>query len=231
MDPILDIARRYGLKVVEDAAQAHGARYRARDAGGLGDVACFSFYPGKNLGAYGDAGAVVTNDPEIARKVRLLRDHGRLNKYEHLEIGYGERLDSLQAAILRVKLTHLEDWIQARSAIAHAYSKLLDQDSVITPYELPDARHVYHLYVIRTARRNELLNHLKQQGIGAGVHYPIPLHQQPAYLKHSFSAQSLPVSEQAAREVLSLPIFPELSESCVAQVVGVIKEIVKPKEV
>ncbi|MDZ7374227.1 MAG: DegT/DnrJ/EryC1/StrS family aminotransferase [candidate division KSB1 bacterium] len=223
MDPIRDIARRHGLRVVEDAAQAHGAEYRGKRAGTLGDVACFSFFPGKNLGAYGDGGAVVTNDPEIARKVRRLRDHGRESKYEHLEIGFGERLDALQAAILRAKLRHLEEWTEARRRHAAHYDRLLPGNGLVRVRTQTDVRHVYHLYVVRTPQRDALLEHLRRQGIGAGVHYPIPLHLQPAYAK-DYRGQTFPAAEAAAKEVLSLPLYPELATEQVEYVAGAVRE-------
>jgi len=211
MTPLLDLAQRYRLRVIEDAAQAHGAEYGGRRCGTLGDLACFSFYPGKNLGAYGDAGAVTGNDPALLARIRRLRDHGRTGKYEHAEIGFGERLDALQAAVLNAKLPHLEDWTVARRAHAQRYNALLADCDLATPYEAPGMRHVYHLYVIRTLRRDEVLAGLRSQGIGAGVHYPVPLHRQPAYLAQGYGSVSLPVTEAAAREVLSLPLYPELT--------------------
>ena len=210
MAPMLDIARRKSLWLIEDAAQAHGAEYQGKRCGSIGHLACFSFYPGKNLGAYGDAGAVTGNDEALLAKVRKLRDHGRTSKYEHDEIGFGERLDALQAAVLSTKLPHLESWTEARRSHARSYNKLLAGCDVVTPFELPDVRHVYHLYVIRTARRDALLAHLKAKGISAGVHYPVPLHRQLAYLKHGYANVRLPVTERAVAEVLSLPMYPEL---------------------
>ncbi len=225
MAPLLEIAQRRSLWLIEDAAQAHGAEYRGKRCGALGHLACFSFYPGKNLGAYGDAGAVTGNDETLLAKVRKLRDHGRISKYEHDEIGYGERLDALQAAVLGVKLPHLEAWTEARRAHARLYSWLLADCDVVTPYELPDVRHVYHLYVIRTSRREEMLAHLKTRGIGAGVHYPTPLHRQPAYLKQGYGSVRLPITEKAAADVLSLPMYPELTEDQIQTVVDAIKEL------
>jgi dTDP-4-amino-4,6-dideoxygalactose transaminase len=213
MDPILAIAHRHGLKVIEDAAQAHGAKYKGKQTGTLGDAACFSFYPGKNLGAYGDGGAVVTNDAEIARRVHLFRDHGRESKYEHLEIGYGERLDGLQAAILKAKLRHLEEWTELRQEHARCYNELLGDCGVATPHEASNVRHVYHLYVVRTVQRDALMSYLKQHNIGSGVHYPIPVHHQPAYIKQGYSEIQFAEAEAASREVLSLPMFPELSRA------------------
>lgn len=220
MQPILNIARRHNLVVIEDAAQAHGAKYQGQQVGTLADVACFSFFPGKNLGAYGDAGAIVTNNKEIAAKVRLLRNHGRHEKYEHLIEGYGERLDTLQAAILRVKLKYLSSWTEARQAAAQHYNTLLSAcPDLVTPYCQPDAQHVYHLYVLRVQQRIQLQNRLKAQGIATGIHYPIPLHLQPAYHYLGYKASDFPKAERAAQEVLSLPMYPELSESQVNRVV------------
>lgn len=224
MDPILSIARRHGLKVIEDAAQAHGAEYKGRRTGTLGDVACFSFYPGKNLGAYGDGGAVVTDNVETANRVRRLRDHGRQAKYEHLEIGYGERLDALQAAILRAKLRYLETWIEARRNHACQYTNLLGECRVVTPYEAPFVRHVYHLYVIRSSHRDELVVYLRARGIGVGIHYPIPLHLQPAYLQKDYGNSHLPIAEQAATEVVSLPMYPELTGEQIAHIADAVNQ-------
>jgi dTDP-4-amino-4,6-dideoxygalactose transaminase len=211
MDALQDTAERKNLWLIEDAAQAHGAEYRGGRCGCIGHLACFSFYPGKNLGAYGDAGAVTGNNESLLAKVRKLRDHGRLNKYTHDEIGFGERLDALQAAILSVKLRHLEAWTEARRTHARTYTELLGGCGVILPYESPNNRHVYHQYVIRTKERDELLSYLAARQIGAGVHYPTPLHRQPAYLKHGYADVHLPETEQAAAEVLSLPMYPELT--------------------
>ncbi|GAB4563753.1 MAG: DegT/DnrJ/EryC1/StrS family aminotransferase [Anaerolineae bacterium] len=212
MDPLLAIARRHGLWVIEDAAQAHGARYKGRRVGTLGDIACFSFYPGKNLGAYGDAGAVVTNNPELAARVRALRDHGRRSKYVHDELGWGERLDALQAAILRVKLRYLDQWNEARRQRAQTYSELLADLNVVLPFVPSHIEPVFHCYVIRTPRRDEVLQALREQGIGAGIHYPIALHQQPAYRSLGYGEGAFPVAEQCSREVLSLPMYPELTQ-------------------
>ncbi len=225
MDPLREIAGRHGLKVIEDAAQAHGAEYKGQRAGSLGDAACFSFYPGKNLGGYGDGGAVITNDPAIVHRVRSLRNHGRDSKYDHKEIGYGERLDALQAAILRVKLRHLEAWTEARQSHARRYGELLSECNVVTPYELRDVRHVYHLYVIYTARRDELWAALRERGISAGIHYPIPLHRQPAYANQCDSDSGLTVAEKAAQSVLSLPLYPELSAQQVAEVASAVAQL------
>lgn len=219
-----DIAARHNLWLIEDAAQAHCAEYEGKRCGSIGDLACFSFYPGKNLGAYGDAGAVTGNDEALLARVRKLRDHGRTTKYEHDEIGFGERLDALQAAILAAKLPHLESWTDARRAHARLYNELLADSDVITPFESANVRHVYHLYVIRVPRRNEMLEHLKSQGVGAGIHYPVPVHRQPAYLKEGYGDISLPVTEQVASEIVSLPMYPELSSEQIEYVARAVKE-------
>lgn len=211
MDPIMETARRHGLRVIEDAAQAHGAEYREQRAGSIGDAGCFSFYPSKNLGAYGDAGMVVTNDPELVEQVRLLRDHGRQEKYIHLMEGYGERLDALQAAILAVKLKHLEAWIEWRREHARLYDQILTELGIAIPQVLDAVRHVYHLYVIRIAERERVRVALKERGIATGVHYPLPLHLQPAYAHLGYHRGDFPVAERAAQEVLSLPMYPELT--------------------
>lgn len=224
MDPIMDIAKRHSLRVVEDAAQAHGAKYHGRPIGVIGDVGCFSFYPGKNLGAYGDAGAVITNDNEIERRVRLLRDHGRTTKYEHIEVGYGERMDALQAAILDAKLKHLKDWTEARRRWAEMYTEALAGVPVKVVSPTPDAYAVYHIYAICTERRNELLEYLNSKGIKAGIHYPIPLHLQPCYGYLGYCPGQLPVSESIANSELSLPMYPELGEENVALIVTAIRE-------
>jgi len=227
LDPLFETARRKNLWLIEDAAQAHGAEYKNLRCGSIGHMACFSFYPGKNLGAYGDAGAVTSNDETLLEKVRKLRDHGATTKYEHDEIGWCERLDALQAAVLAVKLPHLEQWTEARRSHARLYNELLAGYEVVTPYELPEARHVYHLYVIRTGRRDDLVAFLKGKGVEAGIHYPIPLHRQPAYVKQGYSDVRLPMSEQAAAEVLSLPMYPELTEAQIGYVTDAVKEFVR----
>ena len=219
MDALLDIASRRGLWLVEDAAQAHGARYKGKACGTLGRVGCFSFYPGKNLGAYGDGGAVSTDDRALAARVRQLRDHGRSGKYEHALLGFGERLDTIQAAILRVKLRKLDEWNRRRREHAETYRALLE-GLVELPLEREGVQHVYHLFVIRTRARDALLEHLRSQGISAGIHYPIPLHKQVAFRNAGFSGVPLPVTERVVGEILSLPMYPELTEeqlNCVAE--------------
>ena len=226
MGPLLEIARGHELWLIEDAAQAHGAEYLGQRCGSIGDLACFSFYPGKNLGAYGDAGAVTGNDRVLLDRVRKLRDHGRTDKYEHDEIGFGERMDALQAAILAAKLSRLDAWTEARRAHTTLYNQLLADCGVTIPYESPKVRHVYHLYVIRVLHRDMLLSHLRRRGIGAGIHYPIPLHRQPAYLKRGYGDVSLPNTEKAANEVVSLPMYPELSHEQITYVARAVKELV-----
>ena len=212
MDPILSVARRAGLTVIEDAAQAHGAKYRGKPVGSMGDLACFSFYPGKNLGACGEGGAVVTNDAGYARKIRMLRDWGSERKYCHQLKGYNYRMEGIQGAVLRVKLAHLEAWTEARRAHAREYTQGL-ADSVSTPYERPESRHVYHVYAIESGARPALQQALESAGIQYGLHYPAPVHLQEAYRDPRYPEGSFPCSEAAARRVLSLPLFPEMSKA------------------
>jgi len=218
MRRITDIARRHRLVVLEDAAQAHGAVCEGRRVGTWGDAAAFSFYPGKNLGALGDAGAVVTNNEAVARQVKLLRNHGRAEKYEHQCIGYNARLDGLQAAVLRAKLRHLEEWNRSRRAMAQRYNQALAGVPLVLPSERPGCQAVYHLYVVRSQRRDALRDHLRLQDMEAGIHYPLPLHLQPAYSALGYRNGAFPCTEQAAREVLSLPMYPEMTEDQVHQV-------------
>jgi dTDP-4-amino-4,6-dideoxygalactose transaminase len=225
MVALSEIAKRHGLRLIEDAAQAHGAEVDGVRCGSLGDLACFSFYPGKNLGAFGDAGAVTGNDQDLLAQVRKLRDHGRTTKYEHDEIGFGERLDTLQAAVLRVKLRHLERWTEQRREHATRYRELLAGTSITTPVEAGGRRHVYHLYVIRSGARDAHLAGLREAGIGVGIHYPIPLHRQPAYAAIGYRSLSLPETERAAAEVLSLPMYPELTEDQLQAVARAVKSV------
>jgi len=224
MDPIMEIASKHGLKVIEDAAQAHGAEYKGTKVGSIGDAACFSFYPAKNLGAYGDAGMLVTNSKEIAKKARLLRNHGRMKKYEHLIEGYNCRLDTIQAAILRVKLRHLDEWTEKRRRNAALHDEMLVDGKVITPKEVGYAKHVYHLYVIRVGNRDTLRDRLKATGIATGTHYPIPLHLQEAYRYLGYRRGGFPASERCADEVLSLPLYPELKEREIEYVADRVRE-------
>lgn len=224
MRAINQVARGYGLAVVEDAAQAHGAEFEGRRAGSLADVACFSFYPGKNLGAYGDAGAVVTDDPALAERVRRFADHGRTTRYEHDLVGVNSRLDGLQAAVLSVKLRHLEAWSRRRRELAAWYdAALADLPQVGRPSVPAGVTAVYHLYVIEAERRDELLNYLHAHGVAAGIHYPLPLHLQPAYAFLGIPRGTYPVAERLAERVLSLPIFPEMSEDDVAYVAALVR--------
>jgi dTDP-4-amino-4,6-dideoxygalactose transaminase len=217
MDAINEIAARHNLVVIEDAAQAHGASFKGKTVGTLGRLACFSFYPGKNLGAYGDAGAIATNDEALADKVRMLANHGRLKKYEHEIEGYNSRLDTLQAAILSVKLRHLRAWTEKRQRNASAYSQLLAHAAtIVTPVVHPDATHVFHLYVVRVQQRERVQQALKDAGIATGIHYPIPLHLQPAYKYLGLPTGSFPVAERFASEIMSLPMYPELSADQIA---------------
>lgn len=227
MDPVLELARSRGIKVIEDCAQAHGAEYKRKKVGAIGDVGCFSFFPAKNLGALGDAGAVTTNDPEIARKISLLRNHGREGKYEHEYAGYNERMDTLHAAVLNVKLPHLQEWNEARRSNAALYNRLLAGSEAVLPTEMPWAKHVYHLYVIRCSKRDDLQKHLQDRGIATGVHYPVPLHLQPAYSGLGYREGDFPVTEKAAKEILSLPMYPELSEEQLGSVSSAVVEFLE----
>jgi dTDP-4-amino-4,6-dideoxygalactose transaminase len=224
MDPILEIGRRHNLVVIEDAAQAHGAEYKGRRVGGIGDFGCFSFYPGKNLGAYGEGGMITTNNPDYLNTIRMLRDWGQARKYEHSLRGYNYRMDSLQGAILRVKLRHLESWTQARRKNAARYNELLSDNGIHTPREMPYARHVYHIYPIRTPHRKALQQGLRAKGIETGIHYPIPVHLQEAYGELGFRPGSFPCSERAAEQVLSLPMFGELTEAQLEDVASAVRE-------
>jgi dTDP-4-amino-4,6-dideoxygalactose transaminase len=218
MDPILEIAARHGLVVIEDAAQAHGARYKDRPCGSMGELAGFSFYPGKNLGAYGEGGAAVTSDPALATRMRLLRSWGEERRYEHTIKAFNYRMDGIQGAILRVKLRHLEAWTEARRARAADYARAFDRSSVRIPVEMPGCRHVYHVYAVRLRNRDEVRAQLQAKGIQTGVHYPIPVHLQPAYRDLGYNAGDFPVSERVAAEVLSLPLFPEMTTAQVQEV-------------
>ncbi|SRR5579871_2720464 len=229
MDPITEIARRHSLIVIEDAAQAHGARYKHRPVGSIGDMACFSYYPGKNLGAYGEGGAVTTSNPDHARTIRMLRDWGQDRKYHHLLRGYNYRMEGFQGAVLRVKLRHLESWTEKRRAIVAEYNNLLADCDLETPVEMPWGRHVYHVYTVRSKNRDHLQTTLADQGIQTGIHYPIPVHMQPAYADLGYGEGAFPQAEAAAREVLSLPLYPELSSEAVAQVAEAVKHAVGNK--
>lgn len=225
MDPILAMADEHDLYVIEDACQAHGARYKGRRVGGLGHVAAFSFYFSKNLGAYGEAGLVTTNDGELAERVRMLRDHGSSRRYHHQVVGVNGRLDEIQAAVLRAKLPHLEDWNQSRRRNAAHYSELLSRvEGVVVPRVASYAEHVFHLYVVRVPRRDELRQRLSERGVGTGIHYPVPCHLQEAIRSSGLGPGSLPTTEQVANEILSLPMYPELTAEQREYVVDAIRE-------
>lgn len=225
MTRINQIAQAYELAVVEDAAQAHGATWCGQKAGNLALLACFSFYPGKNLGAYGDAGAVTTNDAALAERVRLLRNHGRRSKYLHEQVGFGERLDTLQAAILAAKLPYLDCWTAARRRLAQRYNELLAGCEVVLPQVAAGAESAWHLYVIRTPRRDELAEQLKRHGVETGVHYPVPIHLQPAFAALDYHPGALPVTEAVANTCLSLPLYPELTGDQQERVAGLIRDL------
>lgn len=227
MDAIMEIARRHNLYVIEDACQAHGAEYKGRRAGSIGDLGCFSFYPGKNLGAYGEAGGVVTNRKDLADKIRKIRDHGQAKKYYHEVVGWNARMDGIQAAILSVKLKHIEKWTEMRRQNAMLYNDLLkDVEDVIAPAEMTGARHVYHLYALRAAERESLIDYLKEREIHCGIHYPVPLHLQQAYRFLGYNKGNFPVAEKSSAEFVSLPMYPELSREQIEFVVSEIKQFI-----
>ncbi|MFO1491773.1 MAG: DegT/DnrJ/EryC1/StrS family aminotransferase [Kiritimatiellia bacterium] len=225
MDPILAIAAKHGLKVVEDAAQAHGAEYKGRRCGSMGALAGFSFYPGKNLGAYGEGGAVVTSDPEADRVVRILRDWGQDRRYHHVMKGFNFRMDGLQGAVLGVKLAHLEAWTEGRRRAAAMYAEALAGIPDLTlPRARADVRHVWHIYAVRVPERDRVLKHLNDRGIGAAIHYPVPVHLQPCFSGWGYRAGQFPVAEQVGSTELSLPMFPELTRAQVDEVASVLRE-------
>jgi dTDP-4-amino-4,6-dideoxygalactose transaminase len=227
MDPILEIAHRHGLPVIEDGCQAHGAEYKGRKAGSLGVAGCFSFYPGKNLGAFGEAGAVVTANEELRIKIQMLRDHGQAKKYHHAVIGWNARMDGIQGAVLRIKLKHLTKANKARRDNARLYDHhLADLVEVTTPVEAEYARHVYHLYVVRVRNRDHIQRALANRGISCGIHYPIPVHLQEAYAFLGHRRGEFPVSERYAEEFLSLPMFPELTGQQVDMVAQELRTLV-----
>lgn len=224
MDPILAVAGKYGLFVLEDAAQAHGATYKGRKAGSMGEAGAFSFYPGKNLGAYGEGGAVTTSDPELAQRIRMLRDHGQARKYHHALIGWNGRMDGIQGAILSVKLRYLDRWNAARRAHAARYRELLgDAPGIVLPKEAPDRTHVYHLFAVRLKERDALIKVLAEREIFCGIHYPIPLHLQDAYRDLGIGRSAFPVAEQVAAELVSLPMYPELTAEQIGTVAAAVR--------
>jgi dTDP-4-amino-4,6-dideoxygalactose transaminase len=224
MDPILEVARRHNLYVIEDASQAHGASYKGKRVGSIGDLAAFSLYPAKNLGAYGDAGIITTNDEAIANRIKSLRNYGSIEKYYHSMKGENSRLDTLHAAVLKVKLSHLDQWNDMRRSIAAQYTRLLQGiGDLILPKVFDSTEPVFHLYVVRTKRRNELMRYLQENRIGTIIHYPVPIHLQEAYASAGWKRGDFPVAEQLSDEVLSLPIFPELKEEQIYHVVSSIR--------
>ncbi|MCA9245486.1 MAG: DegT/DnrJ/EryC1/StrS family aminotransferase [Planctomycetales bacterium] len=229
MDEIREVADRHGLKIIEDACQAHGAEYRGRRTGSLGDAGCFSFYPGKNLGAFGDGGAIVTNDADLAERLRLIRNYGQRVKNEHSMMGYNSRLDTLQAAILLVKLSRLDEWNDLRRRAAACYRQVLGPiEGIVLPIERDDARHVYHLYVVRHADRDVLIQTLGQQQIQCGVHYPNPMSLAAPYANARCVPDGLPVTSRIANEIVSLPMYPEITELSIARVGAAIAECTEP---
>jgi dTDP-4-amino-4,6-dideoxygalactose transaminase len=225
MDPIMEIARRHSLLVIEDACQAHGAQYKGRKAGSVGDVGCFSFYPGKNLGAYGEAGAVVTSNRRIADQVRILRDHGQHKKYYHRRVGCNGRMDGIQGAILSAKLKHLDEWNNARRKAASEYQQLLaDEAGILLPTQAHYATHVFHIFAVRTRQRDLMMAELEARGVHCGIHYPVPIHLQAAYGDLGFEQGSFPVAERCAQEFVSLPMYAELTNEQIAHVAASIRE-------
>jgi dTDP-4-amino-4,6-dideoxygalactose transaminase len=224
LEPLLEICRRHNLALIEDAAQAHGAKYKGKSIGAFGAVSGFSFYPGKNLGAYGEGGALVTNNAAYATRARALREHGSTQRYYHDEIGFNYRMEGLQGAVLNVKLKHLDTWTRERRRVAHRYQEVLADTPLQLPREADWGQSSWHLFVVRHPRRDDLKQHLEANHIGCALHYPLPLHLQKAYAHLGYRAGDFPVAEKAARQCLSLPIYPELTEEQIARVAGVIKQ-------
>ena len=222
MDPIMEVARKHGIVVIEDAAQAHAAQYKGRGAGSIGDLGCFSFYPGKNLGAYGEGGMVVTSNAGYADKMRMMRDWGQSKRYYHDIIGFNYRLEGIQGAILRVKLRHLDRWTEVRRSSSRLYDELLSETGLITPKEMPNTRHVYHCYVISTLERERMIEDLAAAGVQTGIHYPIPVHLQQAHADLGYRPGDFPHTEKAALEVLSLPMHGDLTEQDVRTVAAAV---------
>ncbi|MFO1488852.1 MAG: DegT/DnrJ/EryC1/StrS family aminotransferase [Verrucomicrobiota bacterium] len=227
IDPILAICKKHNLPLVEDSAQAHGAKYKGRTIGTFGDISCFSFYPGKNLGACGEGGALVTNNPAHDKRARSLREHGSSVRYYHDEVGFNYRMEGIQGAVLGVKLKYLSQWTARRREIAHQYHKLLADTPLQLPREASYAESVYHLYVVRHPRRDDLKKHLEANGVGCALHYPLPLHLQKCYASLGYKEGAFPVAEKAARECLSLPVYAELTDAQVQRVTSVIKDFFK----
>ena len=230
MNPIMEIARSHGLFVIEDASQAHGAKYMGQPAGSIGDVGCFSFYPGKNLGAYGEAGAIVTNNTELASTMKMFRDHGQEKKYYHSIIGWNARMDGFQGAVLGVKLKHLSNWNKKRRNNARKYhEQMVELDDIVLPFESDYVKHVYHIYSIRAQNTGKLMNFLREKEIFCAMHYPVPIHLQKSYQFLGLRKGSFPVTEKCAEEQLSLPMYPELAEEQIEYVASEIKRFVKEK--
>jgi dTDP-4-amino-4,6-dideoxygalactose transaminase len=225
MDPIMEIARRHDLVVIEDAAQAHGAEYKGRRAGSIGDLGCLSFYPGKNLGAYGEGGAVVSNHSEFAHRISLLRDWGQESKYNHVLHGYNYRMDGIQGAVLNVKMNYIEAWTEARRSVASYYDRLLEKHRCRRPVPPPHSRHVYHVYAVGLAQRDEAHKALQAAGIGVGIHYPVPVHLQRAYAGLGYGAGDFPITELLANQFLSVPIYAELRPEQVSEVVMQLEKV------
>lgn len=224
MQPVLEFAHAHGLRVIEDASQAHGATYQGQRVGSLGDIGCFSLYCSKNLGAYGEAGICVTNDSDLATSLRLLRDHGSRIRYQHEVLGVNARIDEMQAAILRVKLTHLDRWNEARQAHAHTYTEQLRRVVEALPIVHPASTHVYYVYVVQVQERDRLRQMLEREGIATGVHYPLPLHLQPACAQYDYTRGMFPVTEAVAERIVSLPMYPELTGEQIKTVVTAIEK-------
>jgi dTDP-4-amino-4,6-dideoxygalactose transaminase len=224
IEPIHAICRKHNLPLVEDAAQAHAAKYKGKVVGSFGAISCFSFYPGKNLGAYGEGGGLVTNNAAFATRAKSLREHGSTQRYYHDEVGFNYRMEGMQGAVLGVKLKYLEKWTRERRRVAHRYHELLAETPLQLPREAAYAESAYHLYVVRHPRRDELKKHLEANGVGCALHYPLPLHLQKCYANLGYKEGDFPVAEKAARECLSLPIYPELTEAQIQRVVEVVKD-------
>jgi len=224
LDPLLAISRKHNLPLVEDAAQAHGAKYRGKTVGTFGVISCFSFYPGKNLGAYGEGGGLVTNNAAFAARARALREHGSSQRYYHDEVGFNYRMEGIQGAVLGVKLKYLEAWTRERARVAHRYHALLAGTPLLLPREAEYAHSAWHLYVVRHPRRDELKKHLEAHQIGCALHYPLPLHLQKCYASLGHREGAFPIAEKAARECLSLPIYPELTDAQILRVANVIHD-------
>lgn len=226
MDPIMALAEKYGILIIEDACQAHGAEYKNRKAGSIGHISCFSFYPGKNLGAYGEAGAVVTNNKDVYEQIKSLRDHGQNRKYYHDKIGWNSRMDGIQGAVLSVKLKHLDEWNRKRSAAADFYTEALKPlNSVVSPFCQPFNKHIYHIYPVLVENRNQVLEELKTENVFCGIHYPVPVHLQKGYSDYRNELTPFPVSENCALRELSLPIYPELTEEQQSKVIDSLNKI------